>query len=286
MKVVILGSQGNLGSQLVQVFLNEEVVGLDNVDVNFLNWEQLKTKLENENPELIINTVAYNAVDQCEVEGAERELAIQLNVNLPSFLADFCFARKILLIHYSTDYVFSGTSQNTAFAETDSPNPINFYGQSKADGEKIILDYLTQGLKGYLIRTSKLFGPIGLSAFSKPNFFEIIRSLARSGKIIRSVDEECSCFTYTPDLAEATSKLISSSAVYGVYHLVNEGAATWYEGVLELFRLQKIENDVVPVKSSDFPRSAKRPIFSILKNTKQPKLRSWQEALAEYLIKN
>jgi dTDP-4-dehydrorhamnose reductase len=100
---------------------------------------------------------------------------------------------------------------------------------------------------------------------------------------VQVVDGETSCFTYGPDLAEATKELLESGDVFGTYHLMNEGAVTWYEGVLELYRQAGITIPVEPVTPDAYPRPAKRPAFSVLMNTKRPKLRHYSEALTEFL---
>ncbi|MCX6795678.1 MAG: NAD(P)-dependent oxidoreductase [Candidatus Falkowbacteria bacterium] len=283
MKILIIGSQGNLGTQLMKVFSDQTVVGLDRSDVDFLDFNALKERLERESPSIIINAAAYNVVDKCEVDENEKALARRLNVDLPGFLADFCLSSDILFVHYSTDYVFSGDSANSRFLEDCSPSPINFYGQSKADGEQRILKLISSGLKFYLIRTSKLFGPAGSSPFAKPNFFDIMINLAQNGNTLKAVDEEWSCFTFTPDLALATKNIIIDHADYGIFHLINEGVATWYQGAVEALRLKGIVSELVPVLGSTFSRPAKRPMASALENSKRPLLRSWQEALADYL---
>jgi dTDP-4-dehydrorhamnose reductase len=110
-------------------------------------------------------------------------------------------------------------------------------------------------------------------------------SLIRGGKDITVVSEELSCFTYTPDLAAATKRLWELENPYGIYHLINEGAGTWLDGVKTLFSLKKIEAAIRAVRSENLLRAARRPKFSVLKNTKIKKLRNWSEALKEYLHK-
>lgn len=283
MKIVILGAQGNLGTQLVKAFSDDEVVGLDRQDLDFLDFNLLTDRLEEEKADVIINAAAYNAVDKCEAEKEEKKLAKELNIDLPNFLSVFCLSNEAILIHYSTDYVFSGKNNDDFFVESDLQNPINIYGQTKSEGEKKILELEKSNLKYYLIRTSKLFGPAGTSVFAKTSFFDMILKLAQNGNDLKAVNEERSCFTYTPDLAVATADLLKEQAPYGVYHLVNDGAVTWYDGAVEALKVKGLSLTVTPVPSSVFPRPAQRPFSSVLKNTKRPSLRSWKEALADYL---
>jgi len=283
MKIIVLGGKGNLGSQLVKTLEEDyEVYSWDRDDFDVLDFPLLAINLRALRPNIIINTVAYNAVDNCE--GKEgNELALKLNCELPGELSDLSLELRATLIHYSSDYVFNGTERKREFLESDTPNPINKYGESKFLGEVEILKRAERGLEYYLIRTSKLFGPKGLSSSAKPSFFDVMSDLAKIKDELTVVNEEISCFTYTPDLAKATERLIATRAPFGIYHLVNDEAVTWYEAVLELFRLKKIKVNVRPIRSENLLRAARRPKFSVLKNTKVKKLRSWREALREYL---
>jgi len=285
MIILILGGRGNLGTQLTKSLTgNYEVVSLDREDLDFLDFKVLISKVREIAPNIIINAAAYNAVDQCENK-EEYELAMKLNAYFPGLLADIAVEQKAVLIHYSTDYVFSGTEDKTFFTEEDTPNPVNKYGESKFQGEQEILRRVESGLKYYLIRTSKLFGPRGSSPQAKPSFFDIMLDLVQNKKELTVVNEELSCFTYTPDLSLATRQLWELEKPYGVYHLVNQGPVTWYDAVKELFRLKKITAPIRAVRSENLLRAARRPKFSILKNTKVKKMRSWEEALQEYLRK-
>jgi len=283
MPILILGSQGNLGSQLTKILSAEyEVAAWDRDDIDALDFKLLCQRIKELAPELIINCVAYNAVDKCE-DKTEYELAYSLNAELPGKLADIALENDAILVHYSTDYVFSGTENKKEFAETDVPNPINKYGESKFAGEREIVRRGPDGLRYYLIRTSKLFGPLGASPQAKPSFFDIMSGLSQTKAEITVVNEELSCFTYTVDLAEATKRLWELEVPFGIYHLVNEGACTWYEAAEELFRLKKIKVVLRPVRSENLLRAARRPKFSALKNTKIRKMRPWKAALKEYL---
>lgn len=284
MKTLILGSQGGLGTQLVKVFSQAELLTWDKAEADFLNLPDLLVKLDIAKPEVIINAVAYNAVDKCETESAELDTALKLNFDLPAALAKWCLANSATLIHYSTDYVFSGTKDKQEFIETDLTNPISKYGESKAMGEKAITEQL--GLKYYIIRLSKLFGPKGSSVHTKASFFDVMLKLAETNPELKVVNEELSCFTYSPDLAQATYNLLLENYESGIYHLVNSGSCTWYDAVLALKELADLPVVVTPILGADLTRAARRPEFSVLKNTKYPALRDYQEALKEYLTLN
>jgi len=283
MLIAILGGRGNLGSQLAKVLADDhQVLAWDKEDLDVLDFSLLRSQLLAARPEVIINTVAYNAVDKCE-DKSEYGTALKLNRDLPGVLADIALELEAVLVHYSSDYVFNGTEDKREFLETDTPNPLNKYGESKFLGEREVSRRGSQGLKYYLIRTSKLFGPPGSSPASKASFFDIMLDLAQNKKELTIVKEELSCFTYTLDLARSTERLIASDALFGIYHLVNEGPCTWYDGAAELFKLKKMKVAIRPIRSENLARPARRPKFSVLKNTRARRLRNWREALKEYL---
>lgn len=283
MVILILGGRGNLGTQLTEVFSQDyEIISWDRDDLDVLNFSLLTEKIRELRPTVIINTVAFNAVDLCE-DKAEYVLAAKLNEELPAILADLALEQQAILIHYSSDYVFNGTKLKQSFTEEETPNPINKYGESKAQGERGLIRRAPLGLKYYLIRTSKLFGPAGSSSAAKPSFFDIMLKIAQNNTELTVVNEELSCFTYTLDLAKATKRLWELEVPFGIYHVVNEGPCTWYEAATELFHLKKKNVNIRAVRSENLLRAARRPKFSILQNTKIKKLRSWREALKEYL---
>jgi dTDP-4-dehydrorhamnose reductase len=284
MKILILGANGNLGCQLVNVFESNEneVIAWDRGEIDITDRELILKKIDDLKPGLVINAAAYNAVDKCERDDAEYELAKKINIDGPKNIAEGCLKAGAILVHYSTDYVFDGKNKK-GYAEIDGPNPINRYGKSKFHGEKIILELSGSGLKWYLIRTSKLFGPQGESEVAKPSFFDIMLTESAKRENLDVINEEASCFTYTPDLANATKELVTGNHGYGIYHIINEKPVTWYAGAVELFRIAGINIKINPVKGDKFPRPALRPKCSVLLNTKFPKLRSYSEALKEYI---
>lgn len=282
-KILILGAKGNLGAQLVEVFSpNYEVIAWDRGEIDITDRDLMIKKITELKPELVINAAAYNAVDKCEASDEEYELAKKINIDGPKFLAEACLKTGSTLIHYSTDYVFDG-EKKFGYAETDEPKPINRYGKSKFHGEKRILELSGSGLKWYLIRTSKIFGPAGESEMSKKSFFDVMLAAAENKKELELVDDEFSCFTYSPDLAQATKELYENNRGYGIYHMVNSGACTWHEAAVELFKLASVEVKLIPISGEKLKRPAKRPKYSVLLNTKFTQLRDYREALKEYL---
>ncbi|MEI9966855.1 MAG: sugar nucleotide-binding protein [Candidatus Moraniibacteriota bacterium] len=117
----------------------------------------------------------------------------------------------------------------------------------------------------------------------KRSFFDTMLELGKTKPEVRAVDAEKASFTYAPDLAQATKQLFEMGEPAGIYHLPNSGAATWYGATKKLFELAGIKTSLSPAHPEDFPRPAKRPAFSVLQNTKFPPLRSYEEALREYV---
>jgi dTDP-4-dehydrorhamnose reductase len=283
-RILIIGSHGSLGQELVRAFeldTSWEVFGFDRDEIDITAENSLRKHVEEIEPSVVINATGYNAVDKCETDEIEYELAKKINGYGPGALAKICNEKNIPVVHYVSDYIFDG--EKGEYREDDKPNPISNYGRSKLLGEEEIKKNTE---KFYLIRTSKLFGRPGKSPMSKKSFFDTMIDLAKDNKILKIVDEEKSCFTYTPDLALETKKMIDEKIPFGVYHVVNEGACTWYEAATELFELVKMDVEVIPVGSAEFPRPAKRPRSSVLMNTKLKPLRNYKEALKEYLEKS
>lgn len=283
--VLILGAKGMLGQELVRVFSRDRkyvVTAWDREEIDVTDFERLASSVEGLGPDIILNAVAYNAVDQCETDEAEYTKAELLNVEVPEKLAQISQKLGCILVHYSTDYVFDG-SQKSGYDEKAQPQPLSRYGETKRAGEVAVLE---SEARAYVIRLSKLFGKPASSTTGKRSFFDAMLEKSKSFSHVNVVDDERSCFTYAPDLAETTQALIEDQVPFGIYHLPNEGGATWYEAVQELHQLAQIETKVIPVTVEAYPRPAKRPASSILLNTKRPKLRDYREALAEYLASN
>ncbi len=284
-KVLILGAKGNLGIQLVKIFDEDcEVTAWDRDDVDVTDKEMVTKKIIDLKPNVIINATGYNAVDKCENDEAEFALAKKLNGDAVGYLADASMEVGAILVNFASDYVFKGDKKE-GYKEDDETSPESKYAETKVMGENELKSRSDKGLKWYLIRTSKLFGPKGESEGSKESFFDLILRLSKEKKEFNMVDgEEISCFTYTVDLARAIKKLIEKNYAYGIYHLVNSSPASWYDGAKFLFELKGITDvNLIPSKSADYPRPAKRPMFSVLLNTKFEQLREWKEALREYL---
>lgn len=272
MKILILGYEGMLGNELVKVFTEgNELVLWDRGQIDIANRADVMEKIGELKPDIVINAAAYTAVDKAE---SEKDLVYKVNGCAVGFLSTICKEVNALFIHFSTDYVFDGEN-NLGYKEDHLYNPINLYGKSKALGEKMILDI---NPRYYIIRTSWLFGKYG------KNFVETMLRLAEEGKDLKIVNDQFGSPTYAKDLAGKVKELIGSEKPYGIYHVTNSESCNWYEFALKIFKLSGLKPNVKPVTSSEFPTPAKRPTYSMLVNTKLPPMRSWEEALKDYLI--
>lgn len=281
-KVIIFGSEGLLGGVLMKQFgTTYQTVGLDRKDIDVLDATAVRTRLIAEKPALVINATAYNSVDDAEKSPEAENLALQINGTAVGALAKICNELTISLVHFSSDYVFGGTSQ-TGYSENAATAPLSKYGLSKKMGETLLMQETN---RFYLVRLSRMFGAPGTSAMSKKSFVDIMLDLVeKQGKTELKIvnDERCSP-TYSVDLAKFVYTLVTEKKPYGIYHGANSGACTWYEFAQKIFDLKKLVVNVIPVTGAEFPRPAKRPHFSELLNTKTSPQRPWQEALQEYL---
>lgn len=257
--VLILGANGMLGHDLAAAFPGARLCGHKDLDIT--NEAAVKAYILALKPDLVINAAAYTNVDGCE---DDPETAFAVNGDAPGYIAAACREVGAVLVHYSTDYVFDGTK--TEYVESDEPNPINVYGASKLRGEQKI----AQNMDDYrIIRTSWLFGRHG------KNFVETIRHLSQTNETVRVVTDQVGKPTYTADLAHKTAEIAECPP--GIYHMTNDGVCSWYEFA------RAFAPNVVPCSSSEFPRKAKRPAYSVLVNTKTSPMRPWKEALEDYL---
>lgn len=270
MKTLIVGARGMLGHELVKVFLDWKPFLWDKDEIDITNQAQVEQKISDLAPELIINAAAYTNVDACETNEA---LATKVNGEAVGYLAEAAGKIGATLVHYSTDYVFDG-GKKEGYGEDDEPNPINAYGRSKLEGE---LRVTSSELRDwYIIRTAWLYGKDG------KNFVETMLALAGKGQLIKVIDDQISSPTYAVDLAKATRELIESKKPAGIYHRTNSGQTSWHGFAKEIFSVFGKQVDLSPCATSDYPLPAKRPAYSVLRNTKLPEMRSWQEALRAY----
>ena len=277
MNILLTGAAGQLGSELIGLLsAHGQVIATDRsvpkratnswVGLDISDGAQLDVLLNQTRPDLIVNAAAYTAVDAAE---SDSETAFTVNAGLPDRLSSWAKLNDARLIHYSTDYVFDGSS-STAYSETDSPDPQNVYGESKLAGEQLIAQ---SGCKHAILRTSWVYSSHG------KNFVLSMLDLARRGLSLKVVDDQKGCPTWARNLALVSNVLIkkwSTSKDYesGVFHYRDDSILSWYEFAKVIFEhglaagLLENSPEISPVVSTEFPQPAKRPEWSVLNTQK------------------
>jgi dTDP-4-dehydrorhamnose reductase len=285
MKTVLLGPDGQLGTDVQGANLRRGEplslvpIGRSTVDLNDI--DSASKLLRGQNFGCLINCSSYHKTDEVE---RNAQLAFTINTHLVQNLAQVCLEKKARLIHISTDYVFGGESKHTPLTETECKTPINVYGASKAMGEDLAL--LT-GADVWILRVASLFGIAGASG-KGGNFVETMIRLGREKGALRVVSDQTMSPTATIDIAEVIIKMLERDVAPGIWHVVNSGAATWYEFAKRIIGRSGIRASVVPITTSELSAVARRPAYSVLDNSKVcsvvGSMRPWQDALDEYLI--
>jgi dTDP-4-dehydrorhamnose reductase len=280
-RYVVIGATGQLGSDLVRTFDQPgELVALSTRDVDILDSVRTRSILETLQPTCVINTAAYNLVDRAE---DDRRSAFALNAEAVGTLAAVCHAAGARLVHFSTDYVFDG-AKRTPYLETDSPQPVSVYGESKLAGERLALERCERSV---IFRVCGLFGLAGSLGKGKGNFVETMLRLAREGRPLRVVSDQVLCPSYTLDLARKVWKVLPKVA-HPVYHLTNAGQVSWYEFARRALELAGLTADLTPVTAAEYGARARRPAYSVLAHAHlaalgEDDLRPWDAALPAYV---
>jgi dTDP-4-dehydrorhamnose reductase len=275
MKVLIIGSEGMLGHDLVDTLsINNEVSSttIDTLDITDIT-KTIQTVNEI-NPDVLVHAAAYTNVDGSE---SNSDLAYKVNALGTRNVAVACQEAGCAMVYICTDYVFDG-KKGSSYYEYDQTNPLSVYGKTKLAGELYIRDTLN---KFYITRTSWLYG------FHGPNFVTTMLNLAKTNDNISIVNDQIGSPTYTVDLANAITQLINKP-VYGIYHITNSEHCSWYEFAKQIFDNAGVNIDLNPVTTEEFSRPATRPKYSVLENYNWkmegfPKMRSYKQALRDYM---
>ena len=277
-KVLVLGgATGLLGQAIVEKITSEknwQVNTLGRTDGDIFDAQFMAKYIENENPDIIFNTVAWTQVDDAE---DHEEEALKINAGFPQTIAKIIKNSSCHLVHFSTDFVFNGQARHS-YAEDDEPNPESSYGRTKLAGEKILLELIPEQVT--ICRTAWLFGP------HRKNFVATICQVARKNGQLKVVSDQIGSPTYTRDLA-AYSIELAAQKKSGIWHTVNSGQASWYDLASFAVKAANIPCQVTPIPSDEWPQKAKRPPFSVLNTDKLAKflkqdVRPWQEAVELY----
>ena len=261
MKILLTGKNGQVGWELQRTLCAlGDVVALNSAEMNLADPDEITRVVGRVRPGLIVNAAAYTAVDKAE---SEPDLAMAINGLAPSILAEEAKRLGIMLIHYSTDYVFDG-SKSGAYAEDDIPAPLNVYGHSKLAGEQAIT---ASGCRHLILRTSWVYGLRG------KNFLLTMLRLLQEKQVLSVVSDQHGSPTWSRMIAEVTAILASrDAAANGIYHLTSAGGISWCEFAARIAAWLDANGrnaaTIHPITSQEYPTPARRPLNSLLSSAK------------------
>ena len=277
MRILVTGSNGQLGSEIVALqpqethhqWFNLDINELDITDKNAVEQFVVNNKIDG-----IINCAAYTNVDKAEEDVA---LCYKVNRDAPQYLAQAIEKVGGFIIHISTDYVFDGTN-NIPYTEQDKPNPVTIYGKSKIEGEQYVCESCKQHI---IIRTAWVYSSYG------KNFVKTMIKLGKEKPSLGVIFDQIGSPTYARDMAKAIITIVNQGIIPGIYNFSNEGVISWYDFTKHIHQLANITScEVAPIHTADYPTLAQRPHFSVLdktkiKNTYNIEIPYWRDSLEE-----
>jgi dTDP-4-dehydrorhamnose reductase len=278
-RIAILGASGQLGSALVEAYGDRPLVTPAHRDLDIEDGRGLAAFLATEKPAVLINCTAFHNVDECE---RVPERAFAVNALAVDRAAALCAAADIAFATMSTDYVFDGTL-GRAYAEDDTPNPLSAYGVSKLAGELLVRRH---GPRYFLFRLSGVYSALGTSNKGY-TFIERVLQQAERGEPVRVVRNMTFSPTYAPHAARAIRDAIDAQ-LYGLHHMTNAGATTWYDFAASAFAHAGLTSPIEPLSYDNYGSRVQRPLFSALASTTltaggvTPPPR-WEAGLAEFM---
>ena len=282
MRVAVIGSTGQLGSELLHVLRagGYEVFSLGHGDIECTDPMSVETALTAIGPDVVVNAAACVGVDACEDQVQE---AFGINAFGALNVARVCARLHALCVYVSTDYVFDG-GKGAPYTEEDHPSPVNIYGASKLAGECLVRQTSPRWL---IVRMASLIGKAGARGKSG-NFIEAVLAKARAGGPLRVINDIRMSPPFAQDAARALERMIRDQAT-GMLHLTNAGSCTWYEFARAALALTGLDVALEPISARDYPARARRPRNSSLESTRingsaDQLLRPWQVALKAYLV--
>ena len=279
MNILVTGCNGQLGTELQKIALNDQhhqwlFTDIDTLDI--CNKTAVEERFVKNGIDACINCAAYTAVDKAE---DEPELATLVNSFAPKVLAEACNKHDALLIHISTDYVFGGDAHEPD--KVDDPiNPQSVYGSTKAEGERLIRE---SGCNYMIVRTAWLYSSVG------KNFVKTMLMLGETKEEINVVADQRGCPTWAHDLAFALVALLDKNGkneIHETFHFTNEGQITWHDFATAIMEIGGKQCKVNPITTEQYPTKAKRPAYSVLDLSKikayiRIQIPDWRESLAK-----
>lgn len=281
MNILLIGRTGQLGGSILREKTSHRIYSPDRTKLDIESKESCESMIAKFRPDVVINTAAFHNVPQCEVEP---QRAFGVNCQAVRDLALMCKKAEIILVTFSTDYVFGG-EQNIPYKENDRTNPLQMYGISRLAGELVALATAPQ--HAIVIRTCGLYG-LSSTSSKGGNFVDKRIADAQTHTQLEMGCDQVVSPTYTVDLAKAVLKLIEHpQLVPGIYHLVNEGECTWFEFTEVIYESMGLNINLRPVNRGGMSGEIRRPLYSALANTKASvlgiTLPHWRNALGRYL---
>jgi len=274
-KILLLGDRGKMGTAIKIVFQKDyTVIGKNSSHFNAENFNEVEEMINFYKPEIVINTVAFMGIDPCE---RQPEKALRLNSLFPYFLANLSKKKNFLLVHFSTDAVFSD-SNFEFYTEKHNPCPLNIYGLTKYGGDCFVQNNAD---KYYLIRIGILFGPTS----KKTQFVEkMLLKIKEGEKELRIANDIITSPSYNIDIAKKIKELIENQYPYGLYHVSNSGKASLFELMKEIVRVLSLDVDIKIASYKDFPHVGQKNRHTPLTSIYLSPMRSWKAAVEEYCI--
>lgn len=273
MRVLVTGSNGQLGSDVIKELIRKNIdhLGTTSAIMDVRDKNSVIKIIQDFKPDVIIHCAAYTKVDDAE---DDRINCYNTNVIGTRNLVEASKKLGTKFIYISTDYVFDG-SKNLPYETYDTPNPINYYGYTKYLGEKTVIENVVDYC---IIRTSWVFGSMG------NNFVKTILRIAESNDCISVISDQFGSPTYSVDLANKIIQLIEAHES-GVFHITNEGYTSWCEFAREIISQNGLMVKVIEISTSEYITKARRPLDSRLSKEsikKIGKLRYWKDAVREF----
>jgi len=276
MKILITGSKGQLGYDLLRIGIEYELelIGIDYDELDITKEQDVYHLVNEVEPNAIIHCAAYTAVDKSE---DDKEACWAVNVDGTKYLVEAAKRVNAKFMYISTDYVFDGEGM-TPFLETDKPVPVGYYGLTKHEGEKLVQSALDDW---FVMRISWVFGVNG------HNFVKTMLKLAETRNELNVVADQIGSPTYTFDLARLLLDMIQTNK-FGIYHATNEGFISWKDFAEEIFKQSKLNIKVNGIATEEYPTRAVRPKNSRMSKQKLEDagfapLPNWKDALGRYL---
>lgn len=287
MKILLTGADGQVGYELWRTLqhigevipttrLGKEIEGMPTIAMDLCNTEDIENKINTIQPDLICNAAAYTAVDNAE---SDKETAYKINAVAPEIFAKYAVITDTRVVHFSTDYVFSGQNKQP-WKEDDECNPLGVYGETKLQGEQAIID---SGCQFMIFRTAWVF------SYRGHNFVHSMINLAKQRDVLHIVDDQIGSPTSAESIATAVAMALLNP-VDGIYHITSSGKTSWHRFarriIADAFELGLLDQQpsINAIPSSQYPTPAQRPSYSVLDCNKlfetfNIKMPNWQTSL-------